>query len=214
MRGGGTINADGFGASWWSERGQGRCRSVSPIWSDPTVDETLAHVRSGSVMAAVRSATAGMAVELGACAPFVDGTYAFSHNGAVSGWPDSLADMAATIPAVELLKMPAPTDAALLWTVLRHRLTSLPVEVALTSLVQDADAAAPQSRLNLLLGDGEELWATAWGHTLYARVDQSHALVASEPIDGAPDWVQIPDRHLICARPGQLITTPIPRGER
>lgn len=72
MRGGGTINADGFGAVWWNGGRQGRYRSISPIWSDPTVDETLSHIISGSVLAAVRSATEGMAVEIGACAPFVD----------------------------------------------------------------------------------------------------------------------------------------------
>ncbi|MDJ0105944.1 ergothioneine biosynthesis protein EgtC, partial [Rhodococcus erythropolis] len=76
MRGGGTINADGFGAVWWNGGRQGRYRSISPIWSDPTVDETLSHIGSGAVLAAVRSATEGMAVEIGACAPFVDGTYA------------------------------------------------------------------------------------------------------------------------------------------
>ena len=146
--------------------------------------------------------------------PYVDGTYAFSHNGAVSGWPGSLADLAAEVPAVELLKMPAPTDAALLWTVLRHRLKSKPAEAAVTSLVHDVAAAAPDSRLNLLFGDGQELWATAWGHTLYTRVDESRALIVSEPSDRSPDWEQVPDRHIVCARPGHLTVTPIPMGEQ
>jgi glutamine amidotransferase len=122
--------------------------------------------------------------------------------------------LAAEVPAVELLKMPAPTDAALLWTVLRHRLKSKPAEAAVTSLVHDVAAVAPDSRLNLLFGDGQELWATAWGHTLYTRVDESRALIVSEPFDQLPDWQQVPDRHIVCARPGHLIITPIPMGEQ
>lgn len=214
MRGGGTINADGFGAAWWRGGALGRYRSVLPIWSDPTVEETLSHIDSGAVIAAVRSATEGMAVEIGACAPFADDRYAFSYNGAVFGWPESVSALAEDIPAVQLLSMPAPTDSALLWTVVRRRLQSASAESALTTVVHDVEAAASGSKLNLLLGDGNEMWATAWGHTLYALVDESSALIASEPFEDSPGWEQIPDRHLVCARPGHLIITPIPMGER
>lgn len=55
---------------------------------------------------------------------------------------------------------------------------------------------------------------TAWGHTLYTRVDESRALIVSEPSDRSPDWEQVPDRHIVCARPGHLIITPIPMGEQ
>lgn len=214
MRGSGTINADGFGAAWWRHGRLGRYRSVSPIWSDPTVDETLSHVISGSVLAAVRSATEGMAVEIGACAPFSGDVYAFSHNGFVTGWPASVSTLVEQLPTARLLSLPAPTDAALLWTLVRHRLESMPAETAMTSVVHDVAAAAPDSRLNFLLGDGNELWASAWGHTLYALVDESSAVIASEPFDDSPEWEQIPDQHLVCARPGHLIITPIPMGER
>lgn len=220
MRRGGTINADGFGVSWWNDGVLGRYRSSVPIWSDTTVEETLSHIRSGSILAAVRSATEGMAVEIGACAPFANSTFAFSHNGAVTGWPDSVAALAQEIPTAELLTMPAPTDAALLWTLLRHRLrdgaslTGTSVEAALTTVVHDVEAVAPGSCLNFLLGNGSELWASTWGHTLYVLVDELQALIASEPFDDSPGWAQVPDRHLVCARPGHLIITPIPMGER
>ncbi|ROZ43885.1 ergothioneine biosynthesis protein EgtC [Rhodococcus sp. WS3] len=220
MRKGGVINADGFGVSWWTAGKLGRYRSSTPIWSDPTVEETLSHIRSGSVLAAVRSATEGMAVEVGACAPFVDTTYAFSHNGVLTGWPSSVAALAQEVPTAALLTMSAPTDSALLWALLRHRLqdasslTGTSVEAALTTVIHDVEAVAPGSRLNFLLGDGNELWASTWGHTLYVLVDELQALVASEPFDDSPQWEQVPDRHLVCARPGHLIITPIPMGER
>ncbi|MCJ0904066.1 ergothioneine biosynthesis protein EgtC [Rhodococcus sp. ARC_M6] len=214
MRGGGTINADGFGAAWWSGGVLGRYRSVSPIWSDPTVEETLSHVHSGAVIAAVRSATEGMAVEIGACAPFVDDRFALSHNGVVVRWPAAVTSLAEGIPAVQLLTMPAPTDSALLWTLLRDRLETMSPESAVATVVHDVSFLAHGSKLNLLLGDGNEMWATAWGHSLYALVDESSALIASEPLDDSPGWEQIPDRALVCARPGHLIITPIQMGER
>jgi glutamine amidotransferase len=155
-----------------------------------------------------------MAVEVGACAPFADNTYAFSHNGALTGWPSSVAALAQEVPTAALLTMSAPTDSALLWALLRHRLQDMSVEAAVTTVIHDVEAVATGSRLNFLLGDGNELWASTWGHTLYVLVDELQALIASEPFDDSPAWEQVPDRHLVCARPGHLIITPIPMGER
>ncbi|MFD0786840.1 ergothioneine biosynthesis protein EgtC, partial [Micromonospora azadirachtae] len=46
MRGGGTINADGFGIGWYPGDGEPvRYRRAQPIWSDPTIAQ-LAEVTS------------------------------------------------------------------------------------------------------------------------------------------------------------------------
>jgi len=63
-------------------------------------------------------------------------------------------------------------------------------------------AAAPESRLNLLLTDGTTIWATTWTHALSVRVGEDAATVASEPSDAGPGWVAVPDRHLVVATPG------------
>ncbi|MFC4605497.1 ergothioneine biosynthesis protein EgtC [Rhodococcus kronopolitis] len=208
MRGGGTINADGFGVAWWDgAAGVRGYRNAAPIWSDPAVGGVLAGVRSGSVLAAVRSATVGMPLERAACAPFEDGSWAFSLNGLIGGWPESIAALAEWLPAVELLRMPALTDSALVWTLVRRRLVAGGPADALRSVISDVLAAAPRSRLNLLLGDGSTLWASTVGHSLWARVDDATALVASEPVDDGPGWIQVPDRRLVRARPGQLEIT-------
>ena len=60
-----------------------------PIWTDPSLADVAGEIHSGAVLAAVRNATAGMPVGEGACAPFSDGRWLFSHNGRVSGWPGS-----------------------------------------------------------------------------------------------------------------------------
>lgn len=218
MRGGGTINADGFGAGWYPAPGApaARYRSAAPIWSDRSFAELAAGTRSGGVLAAVRSATVGMPVIDTAAAPFADGRWLFSHNGVVRGWPHSVAGLAAGLPTVDLITLDAPTDAALLWALVRHRLRggADPAD-ALAGVVADVVAAAPDSRLNLLLTDGEGIWATAWYHALSVRTDERHALVVSEPTDPHSPWTEVPDRHLVVARPGHCRFTALATtGER
>ncbi|MFE3292792.1 ergothioneine biosynthesis protein EgtC [Rhodococcus sp. NPDC059234] len=208
MRGGGTVNADGFGAAWWPVgREPVVYRNPAPIWSDPAVDGVLGEVSSTAVVAAVRSATVGMPLTREACAPFTDGMWALTHNGRIDGWPDSMAALAEWLPAVELLRLPALTDSALLWTMVRRRLDTEEPGEALRSVLVDVLEAAPQSRLNLLLSDGTGLWASAVSHSLTVRVDESVAVVASEQVDEEEGWLVVPDRHLIEARPGFLVIT-------
>lgn len=211
MRGGGVVNADGFGLAWWVEGKMLRYRSVSPMWSDPAVPEMLAHLASGSVVAAVRSATEGMPIERSATAPLVAHGWAFSHNGVVVGWPTSVDALVGDVPASELLALESPTDSVTLWMLLRRALRGAQPGSALAALVTAVAAAAPGSRLNLLLSNGQELWATAWDHSLYTRVDESSVWIASEPFDDDPQWLPVPDRHLVYARPGLVDLTPLER---
>jgi gamma-glutamyl hercynylcysteine S-oxide hydrolase len=211
MRGGGTVNADGFGAGWYAGAGDAvRYRSAAPIWADASFAALARSVRTGALLAAVRSATTGMPVVEPAAAPFAEGRWLFSHNGVVRGWPGSVAGLAAALPVTDLLTLDAPTDSALLWALVRHRLRAgaEPAGV-LAALVADVVAAAPGSRLNLLLTDGATVWATAWDHALSVRADTASALVASEPLDDHPSWTGVPDRHLVVARPGRCRTTPL-----
>ncbi|MCW2633037.1 MAG: ergothioneine biosynthesis protein EgtC [Pseudonocardia sp.] len=209
MRGGGTINADGFGVGWYPGPGlpPGRYRSERPMWSDPSFAELAAATVAPAVLAAVRSATVGMPVTAQACAPFSDGRWLFSHNGVITGWPGSVADLAGSLPVTDLLTMDAPTDAALLWALVRQRLhAGTPPAEVLHGLVTTVAELAPGSRLNLLLTDGQTVYATAWGHALSVRVGPDAALVASEPIDGLPGWTPVPDQHLITATAGHCST--------
>src|SRR6266540_5647101 len=72
MRGGGTINADGFGVGWYpaGAREPIRYRRGTPMWSDAALPGLAAATVSGAVLAAVRSATVGMPVVETAAAPF------------------------------------------------------------------------------------------------------------------------------------------------
>jgi glutamine amidotransferase len=215
MRGGGTINADGFGVAWYPPGAAApvRYRSAAPFWSDAALPALAASTVAGAVCAAVRSATTGMPVVETAAAPFAEGPWLFSHNGVVTGWPDSVAGLAGRLPVRDLLTLDAPTDAALLWALVRHRLRAgEPAVDAVAATVTDVAAVAPGSRLNLLLTDGRQIVASTAGHALSVRAGGTAVLVASEPLDPDPAWEPVPDRHLLVATPTTLDLTPLTTG--
>jgi len=209
MRGGGTINADGFGVAWAAGTGDPvRYRSAQPLWSDAALPALAAATVSGSVLAAVRSATVGMPVTGTAAAPFQEGRWLFSHNGVVRGWPGTVAKLASRLPTTDLITLDAPTDSALLWALVRDRLRAgVPASKAVAETVDEVAVAAPGSRLNLLLTDGRQIVATTAGHALSVRTGGGNVLVSSEPLDPGPAWAAVPEGHLLIATPsGQDIT--------
>src|SRR3954469_20622949 len=80
----GLLNADGWGVGFYDEGGTvRRWRSARPLWPDASVASVAPVLRSGAVLAAVRSATVGMPADEAAAAPFTDGRRLLSHNGRV-----------------------------------------------------------------------------------------------------------------------------------
>jgi gamma-glutamyl hercynylcysteine S-oxide hydrolase len=210
MRGGGTVNADGFGLGWYTGEPEPlRYRRSTPLWTDETLPALSASVRASAFVAAVRNGTAGMPVTEPAAAPFADGRWLFSLNGLVRGWPESMSALAGKLPVTELLTLQAPTDSALLWALLRDRLHAgeEPLD-AVTDLVRAVERAAPGSRLNLLLTDGEVLVATAWTHSLSVLSEARGVTIASEPIGGGR-WRPVPDGHAVRATRGSVELVPI-----
>ena len=196
MRGGSTVNADGFGVGWYphGSRSPARYRRVLPIWGDTAFASLAQVVSSTAVVAAVRSASPSMPVVETACAPFTDGRWLFSHNGVVRGWPDVVTELAASLPVRDLITLDAPTDSALLWALVRHRLRQgMAPDRAIAATVAEVSEAAPTARLNLLLTDGEKTIASTFGHSLWTR----RGTVASEPFDDAEDWEPVEDHCLV-----------------
>ncbi|MTD56783.1 ergothioneine biosynthesis protein EgtC [Amycolatopsis pithecellobii] len=210
MRGGGTVNADGFGIAWYTGETPVRYRRASPIWTDHDAPVLTESVRTGAFVAAVRNGTPGMPVSEASVAPFVDGRWSFSHNGMVTGWPGSLAALAGKLPVTDLLTLEAPTDSAVLWALLAERLRAGEDPVRATAeLTAKVEAAAPGSRLNFLLTDGTILVATAWTHSLSVRESGGAVVVASEPTGTEPGWVPVPDGHAVVARAGSTEIIPL-----
>ncbi|MEU0132963.1 ergothioneine biosynthesis protein EgtC [Streptomyces sp. NPDC006296] len=209
----GTVNADGFGVGWYAEGDPvpGRYRRAGPVWGDETFADLSRVVRSTALLAAVRDATFAGADGEAAAAPFAEGRLLFSHNGAVEGWPGSLAAPAAALPPERLLTLAARSDSALLWALLLHRAAAgEDIARAAAGTVLDVAAAAPGSRLNLLLTDGATVVATAWGDSLWYLHDPGRrTVVASEPYDDDPSWREVPDRTLLAATRTDVLLTPL-----
>jgi glutamine amidotransferase len=177
----GLLNADGWGVGLFAPDGPHRWRSSRPLWSDTSFPSIAPLLSSSCVLAAVRSATPGMPTDEAAAAPFSDGRWLLSHNGRVAR------DVLPLDPAAESL-----CDSALLAA---HVFATGPD--ALGEIVVDVAAKDPSARLNLLLTDGARVLATTWGDTLCYLAGPDGVLVASEPSDDDPAWVDVPDRHLL-----------------
>jgi glutamine amidotransferase len=208
----GTVNADGFGVGWYAEGDPvpARYRRAGPIWADQSFADLARVVRTSALLAAVRDATLAGADAEAAAAPYASGSWLFSHNGAVKGWPRSLAPLTPTLPAADLLAMEARNDSAFVWALVLARLRAGDDESqALADTVLEVAEAAPGSRLNLLLTNGETIAATTWGDTLWYLTSSRGTVVASEPYDDDPRWQEVPDRTLLAASRTDVLLTPL-----
>ncbi|MGH8867366.1 MAG: ergothioneine biosynthesis protein EgtC [Actinomycetes bacterium] len=207
----GTVNADGFGVGWYADGDPlpARYRRDVPLWADPFFADLARVVRSGALLAAVRSATPGQAGGEAAAAPFADGPWLFSHNGCLPGWPHSAASLVAGLPAETLLRTDALTDSGLLWAMVRDRLASGESPQRALAATVHAARAVPDARLNLLMTDGTQVVATVAGDTLCHRSSPGEVVVASEPFDDEAGWHDVPDGSVLVATPDRVRTTPL-----
>jgi glutamine amidotransferase len=208
----GKLNADGFGVGWYApgDPEPARYRHAGPIWGDESFADVARVTSTGALLAAVRSATPGTDHGAAAIAPFRSGRWLFSHNGRVEGWPDSVAGLAATLPARMLLDLDARVDSALVWALVlrRLRLGAEPGE-ALAGTLAALSEAGVTGRFNLLLTDGEVIAATAAGDSLWHRSSGQAVLAASEPCDDEPGWTEVADRSVVVAAPGRVSVEPL-----
>jgi gamma-glutamyl hercynylcysteine S-oxide hydrolase len=207
----GAINADGFGAGWYpaDDIDPVRYRQAVPIWTDESFAEVAGVTRASAMLAAIRNATPRTSHGPAAAAPFRSGRWLFSHNGAVNGWPESTAALAATLPAIALLELEARVDSALLWALVLHRLRQgRALAEALADTAEALCAEGVTGRFNFLLTDGQVIAATTAGHTLWYRQEPGGVTVASEPGDDEAGWIEIPrDGSLVTATPEQVSVT-------
>ncbi|MEW9531245.1 class II glutamine amidotransferase [Microbispora sp. NPDC049125] len=188
------VNRDGFGVGWFPSPGRAASyRRTGPIEADPGFPELARSVAGGCLIGAVRGASPGMPIEEAATAPFTNGRALMSLNGHVN--------VGLTLPLLEAGYHPESTcDAAFLATLLWQRLDdAVPLETAVEELLGDVIARDPHACLNMLATDGAVIVATTWAETLCYRAGPEGVLVASEPHDDEPGWVEVPDRHILVA---------------
>jgi glutamine amidotransferase len=177
----GLMNADGWGVGFFAGAVPRRWRSAAPLWGDASLASIAPALHSHCVVAAVRSATVGMPIEVSATAPFTDGAWLLSHNGTIDR------RVLPSDPSAESV-----CDSALLAALILDRGLD-----ALGEVIVELAAADPHARLNILAGNGSRLLATTWGDTLSVLRRDDGVVLASEPYDDDPDWEDVPDCHLV-----------------
>ncbi len=189
----GLMNADGWGAGFFDDGVPRRWRSDKPLWGEASFASVAPALRSGCVVAAVRSATIGMPIEPSASAPFTDGRWLLSHNGVVDR---------AVLPLSAVAE--STVDSALLAALIFQRGMD-----ALGSTIVEVGALDPNARLNILAANGSRMVATTWGDTLSMLRLPDGIVLASEPYDDDPRWSDIPDRHLVTVAGSDVELTPL-----
>jgi glutamine amidotransferase len=191
----GRFNADGWGVGLYAggRDEPARWRSDRPLWSSSSLLSLAPVLVSSCVIAAVRSATPGMPADETAVAPFQRGRWLLSHNGRV--------DRAVLPPHPAAESM---CDSAQLAA---HAFDAGPDGLA--DLVLDLATKDPAARLNLLVTDGTQLLATAWGDGLCFLQDARGVVLASEPYDDDPRWQDVPDHSLVHVTADGLAVTPL-----
>ena len=189
----GLLNADGWGVGFYAAGRPEpvRWRSARPLWGETSFASVAPVLTSGAVLAAVRSATEGMPTDESAAAPFTDGRWLLSHNGRV--------DRAVLPPRRDAESV---CDSAVLAA---HVFAEGPERVAET--VRAVAALDPGAFLTLLLTDGTRVTGVTWGDSLSYLVEPDGVVVASEPWDDDPRWVDVPDRHLLSVTLGGVTLT-------
>jgi gamma-glutamyl hercynylcysteine S-oxide hydrolase len=181
----GRMNADGWGVGFYSRSRPepARWRSNRPLWADASFASVAPVIWSACVLAAVRSASAGMPADETAVSPFQSGRWLLSHNGVVDR------TVLGPHPAAE-----SACDSAQLAA---HLFEFGPGRAG--EFVRALGRRDPGARLNLLLTDGRRLLATRWNDTLCVLAAGQAVVVASEPYDDDPRWADVPDHHLFDA---------------
>lgn len=230
----GTMNVDGFGVGWYagSDPVPARYRRAGPIWADDNLPDLARVTTTTAMLAAVRSATTGTDMSAGSAAPYADGRWLFSLNGALIGWSAAAGEpvpepapgipprhagaagavltLAGQLSTGELLSLQARCDSALVWGLVLHKLRAgeRPTD-ALAGTVADIWAAGGTGRFNLLLTDGHQIAATAAGDSLCYRHGPDGVMVASEPSDDEPGWHQVPHASVVRATRAGVSIRPI-----
>jgi glutamine amidotransferase len=213
----GAMNADGWGVGWWDRDHRvepARYRTAAPMWTDNSFHSVAEVVRADAILAAVRSATPPSPIVVTGNAPFAAAQWLFSLNGFVTGFRGPVGErLRRAVSEARATGIEGSADTEVLFAlVLDHLDRDETPSDALTHVVHRTMAEA-EARLNLLLGDGASIVATACGNSLFTLFDAGLAdggvLVASEPLDDHPEWERIPDGSLVVARRDHLEVTPL-----
>ena len=197
----GVVNADGFGVGWYDlgvRPEPALYRSARPMWADRNMASMGGMLRSGAVLAAVRSATPPLPIEETGAPPFGEDRWLFAMNGAVEGFygGEAGARLRRALSDRRLAAIDGATDAEVLFKLAMDRIDE--GASAAEALAAVIECARGEGRMTMLLVDGVSVTGVTWGESLYVRQGPA-VVVASEPYDDEEEWEPVPDRSVLQA---------------
>ncbi|MBW3535528.1 MAG: class II glutamine amidotransferase [Gemmatimonadetes bacterium] len=219
----GSVNADGWGVTWWSEGRMARLASSRPVWQEPDLEGVLAATRAGVGVAALRNATPGLPVDEASVPPLALDGRAFVLNGSVPDFRERHARaLRSELPDPLYGRLSGVSDAETLFLMVMDEVGrgSGRGEAldAVAERVLDRIGDGGECQLAMLLADAEGLSVRLASNvertnSLYVLEGSGLAgggtLVASEALDGDPAWRRVGDHGRVdVGGDGVRITTP------
>lgn len=209
----GAVNRDGWGVGWWGSAGVARYRTAVPMSEDTGFAD--ADRAAAAFVAAARHASPHLALVESGNAPFTDGRLLFSLNGYVDGFADRGvgAQLRSLLPAARIDALEGDADSEVLFALVGDALERGEEPARALAATLATVLSRTDGRLNLLLADGERIWATTWGNSLFSLVDAGLAaggvVIASEPLDDHPGWRPVDDGSVVEASASSFVVHPL-----
>jgi gamma-glutamyl hercynylcysteine S-oxide hydrolase len=211
----GAVNADGFGCGWFDQTVRPEpavYRTDKPIWSDISFRSIAGVISSRAVLAGVRDANTGAAVDEASTPPFTSDGWLFAHNGKLDGFDGQagvrlwrmLSDRRAT-------GIRGTSDSEVLFAMVLDRMDDgMSPAQALRWVIREG-LKISTGRFNFVLHDGWKITATSCGDSLFvlegAESLPGAVVIASEPFNEDSGWQQVPESSLVEGYCGGVVVT-------
>lgn len=212
----GVVNADGLGIGWYHTKEDVNpftYKSTLPIWNETNLPELSRYVESRCVLAYVRSATLGQALDMSNCQPFRGDRLLFIHNGYIDNFRKTLYRPLREHLSDEVYQsIHGTTDSEHIFALLVNELQASPnstidsaLHSTLITLTELAKVHQVSFRANVIISDGHRLVASRYAHgtvapTLYwLRDDPTYpdaVIIASEPLFTG-NWNSLPNSSIL-----------------
>ncbi|MBD6618823.1 ergothioneine biosynthesis protein EgtC [Komarekiella sp. 'clone 1'] len=215
----GVVNADGFGMGWYHNQKDTEpfiYKNTLPIWNDVNLPSLSRYVESKCVLAYVRSATPGQAIDFSNCQPFNEQQLLFIHNGRIENFRQTLhRKIRSTLTQNLYEKINGNTDSEHIFALLlsqikinKHRPLQYALRTTLLTLLEMAKRYQVEVSANVVFSDGHRLIASRFTTTspapsLYWIRDDlifpKSVIIASEPLF-IGNWTACPENSIISVR--------------
>ncbi|MBW4564729.1 MAG: ergothioneine biosynthesis protein EgtC [Mojavia pulchra JT2-VF2] len=212
----GVVNADGFGMGWYDQQKATEpfiYKNILPIWNDQNLPSLSRYVESGRILAYIRSATAGQALDFSNSQPFQYQRLLFTHNGRIEKFRQTLYRPIRNHLSNEIYQsIQGSTDSEHIFALLLHHLESNPgktieqaLYITLLNLSELAKEYQTSVSANMVISDGNRLIASRFSTqtpapSLYWLRDDptfpKSVIIASEPLFTG-NWIACQENSII-----------------